>query len=86
MAYAIVPSIDIKPGAGGFQMSFDILFAGAGVPNGSDYTKASVTILAGDSLPTVRTKFNDAILAEASRLGYPLSLANVFMPSFQKGA
>ncbi len=88
MARAIaIQNIDSTVSGDSINLSYRVLFYGADMPNGqADASLVSFAIAATDTLVQTRDAFVDAIIAEADRLGYPVTRGRVIIPGFQRGA
>ena len=82
MAGALVSSIDFDSSADNLTLVADVLFFGVGL---KDRSVVSVTILPSDAVTQIKSKLVNAVLAEATALGYSVSANSVILPVFQRG-
>lgn len=86
MASALVTrSIETTAAGTDITMTFELIFAGADVPNGSDLSVVAVTFAASDSLAQMKNKLSAAVAAEATRCGYSVATSAMILPSYTRG-
>ena len=83
MSGAFIFSIDFDSSDDNLELVTNILFFGAGL---KDRSFTSITILPSDTPAQIKTKLVNAIIAEATALGYSVPAANIVLPVFQRGA
>ncbi len=85
MAQAIVPVINELVSDGNdllFTCIVHYLGTDLAAPDRSTIT---VRVLPGDSDTVIQTKWTDAVVAEATRLGYSVARTAVRMPAYMRG-
>ena len=82
MAGALVYSVDFDSSGDNLALSADVLFFGTGL---KDKSLVSVTILSADTPAQIKAKLVNAVIAEATALGYSVSASGVILPSYQRG-
>ncbi len=82
MAIAFVVSMDAKTTGEDMELLANTAYFGGGI---ADINPVSITISPGDTLAQVKQKVIEAILAQASSLGYSLTTSDIILPAFQKG-
>jgi len=85
MAGAFISQFSVETSGDNLILSCDVVYYGSGLGQ-KDLSPISVTVMSGDTLATIKQKFVDAVIAEATRLGYSVTAASIILPAFQKGA
>jgi hypothetical protein len=83
MAGAFVFSIDFESSEDNLELAANILFFGTGL---KDRSFVKVTVLPADTVAQIKTKLVNAIIAEATAIGYSVPAGNIILPAFQRGA
>lgn len=87
MAAVVVTQIlNAEDAAPGTRFTYAILFFGAGVRTGGDHDLTQAVLLGTDTALQIRQKISTAIMARAVALGYTLTVTNIFIPDFSRGA
>ncbi len=85
MAQALVHVItEVVPDGNDLVYTFPIQFFGTDLRQ-PDQSVASVRIAPGDTDTNIQTKWTDAIVNEATRLGYSVARTAVRIPAFMRG-
>ncbi len=85
MAQALVHVItEVVPDGNDLVYTFPIQFFGTDLRQ-PDQSVASVRIAPGDSDTLIQTKWTDAIVAEATRLGYSVARTAIRLPAYMRG-
>ncbi len=82
MAGCFVSKIEVEPNGDNLEAKLPCIFFASGL---RDLSEVSVTITPADTLAQIKTRIVDAIITEATRLGYSVPASNMILPTFQKG-
>ncbi len=74
----------LTPSEVGFQVEYSVVYAGADVANGADYSVVRVDFGYEDSPNTMSTKIGAAVRSEGTRLGYSVGSNAVITNGFTK--
>ena len=85
MAHAFAFLSEIFPTGDGFTIRLAVLFAGRGTRASGDRSVIEVSVAASEAPGTIQSKLSQAVRDKATALGYPVTAANVTLPSLQKG-
>lgn len=83
MTIAFITSFEPKSNVDSMELCAITAYFGNGV---SDVNPVLVVIVPGDTLFQVKQKLIEAVLTQASILGYSVTASDIILPTFQKGA
>ena len=83
MAGCFATNLIVEAVGDNIQAKLDCLFFATGL---RDLSEVTVVISPTQTPAQIKQAITDAILAEATNLGYSVSASNVILPAFQKGA
>lgn len=74
----------METGPTGFRMTYQVIYSGTDVPNGSDMSEVTIDFAHTDTVVEMGNKIGAGVRTEGNRLGYSVGTNNVITHGFTK--